>query len=71
MNDDNEEIHERDKKLIFKHFFTWVESYQYDKLLEWLEKYNNYIEKNIALNIGDNLLHLSVKYGFLIILLNF
>ena len=34
MNDDNEEIHERDKKLIFKHFFTWVESYQYDKLLE-------------------------------------
>ena len=63
MKDDNEEIHERDKKLIFEHFFTCVESYQYDKLLSWLEKSSKYMDLSPTLNNGDNLLHLSIKYS--------
>ena len=63
MKDDNKEVHERDKKIIFEHFFSCAESYQYDKLLSWLEKCSKYMDLNHTLNNGDNLLHLSVNYS--------
>ena len=61
--DDNEEVHERDRKLLFENFFSFVEFSQFDKLFIWLSKCSKYMDLNYKLDNGDTLLHLCVKYS--------
>ena len=61
INNDNEEIHNRDKVLLFNYFLYCVEFSQYDKLLYWLKKSSKYMDFNYKYKNGDSLLHLCVK----------
>ena len=58
---DNEEIHTRDKILLFNHFLYYVEFAEYDKLLYWLNKSSKYMDFNYKFKNGDTLLHLCVR----------
>ena len=60
---DNEEVHERERRNIFIHFFTFVEFSHFDKLYNWLLKCSKYMDLNYKLDNGDTLLHLCVKYS--------
>ena len=61
IKNDNEEIHNRDKVLLFNYFLYYVEFSQYDKLLYWLKKSSKYMDFNYKYKNGDSLLHLCVK----------
>ena len=61
--DDNEELHERDRKLLFENFFSFIEYSHFDKLFIWLSKCSKYMDLNYKLDNGDTLLHLCVKYS--------
>ena len=63
IKEDNEEIHQRYKKLIFDHFFSCVKYSQYDKLIRNLRKFSKYIDLNYRQDNGDTLLHLCVRYS--------
>ena len=63
INDDNEEIHRRDKQLFFVHFFSFIKFSQYNKLYNWLKSYSKYIDLNYKLDNGDTLLHLCIRYS--------
>ena len=59
----NEEIHLRDKKLLFEHFISCVEFSEYDKLYHWLKKSGKYMDLNYKFDNGDTLLHLCVRHS--------
>jgi hypothetical protein len=61
--ENNEGIHQRDKKLLFEHFISCVEFSEYDKLYHWLKKSGKYIDLNYKFDNGDTLLHLCVRHS--------
>ena len=63
IKDDNGEVHKRDKKILFEHFFSFVKFSQYKKLFNWFKEDGKYIDLNYKLDNGDTLLHLCVKHS--------
>ena len=63
IKDDNEEIHQRDRKLLYEHFLSCVEFSLYDKLYHCLKRWSRYMDLNFQLDNGDTLLHLCVRYS--------
>jgi len=61
--ENNEDIHQRDRKLLFEHFISCVEFSEYDKLYHWLKKSGKYIDLNYKFDNGDTLLHLCVRHS--------
>ena len=59
--DEDDEIHQRDKILLFQHFIYFTKYSQYDKLLHWLKKSGKYLDLNYKMDNGDGLLHLCVR----------
>jgi len=60
--EDNEEIHQRDKKLLFEKFISYMEFCDYDSLYNWLKKSGKYMDLNYKFDNGDTLLHLCVRF---------
>ena len=63
VKEDNEEVHQRDKALLFDHFFSCVKVSQYDKLINILKRFSKYIDLNYKRDNGDTLLHLCVRHS--------
>lgn len=63
IKDDNEEIHQRDRKLLYEHFLSCVEFSLYDKLFHCLKRWSRYMDLNFQLENGDTLLHLCVRHS--------
>ena len=70
LNDNNNsalnisgEVHKRDKKILFEHFFNFVKFSQYQKLFHWLKEDGKYIDLSYRLDNGDSLLHLCVRHS--------
>ena len=63
VKEDNEEIHQRDKALLFGHFFSCVKVSQYDKLINILKRFSKYIDLTYKQDNGDTLLHLCVRHS--------
>jgi hypothetical protein len=63
IKDNNEEVHQRDRKLLYEYFLSCVEFSLYDKLLHWLKKSCKYMDLNYQLDNGDTLLHLCVRFS--------
>ena len=59
----NEEVHQRDRKLLYEYFLSCVEFSLYDKLLHWLKKSCKYMDLTYQLDNGDTLLHLCVRFS--------
>ena len=60
-DEDDDEIHQRDKIILFQHFLYFIKYSQYDKLLHWLKKSGKYLDLNYKMDNGDTLLHLCVR----------
>jgi len=69
--EDNEEIHHRDRKLLFEKFFTYVQFCDYDNLYNWLKKSGKYMDLNCKFDNGDTLLHLCVRFFVPLYLIKF
>ena len=63
IKENNEEVHQRDKKILYEYFLSCVEFSLYDKLFHWLKKSSKYMDLNYQLDNGDTLLHLCVRHS--------
>ena len=63
IRENNYEIHQRDRILLYEHFVYFVEFSEYDKLIYWLKKSSKYIDLNYKFENGDTLLHLCVRHS--------
>ena len=63
IEEDNKEIHLRDRKLLYDNFISCIECLDYDKLYNWLKKSERYIDLNYKFDNGDTLLHLCVRHS--------
>ena len=63
IRNDNDEIHQRDKILLYEHFIYYTHFSEFDKLIHWLKKSSKYMDLNYKFENGDTLLHLCVRHS--------
>ena len=63
IRNDNNEIHQRDKILLYENFIYYTHFSEFDKLIHWLKKSCKYIDLNYKFENGDTLLHLCVRHS--------
>ena len=63
IEEDNREVHYRDKKLLFERFISCIEFSDYDELYHWLKKSERNLDLNYKFDNGDTLLHLCVRHS--------
>ena len=62
-DEDDDEIHQRDKITLFEHFLYFTKYSEFDKLLHWFKKSGKYLDLNYKMDNGDTLLHLCVRFS--------